>query len=105
MKLTIEILDKISKTYGDSFYLLDTKQFEINYKELEAAFRSIYENTHIAYSYKTNYTPKLCKIVDDLGGFAEVVSDMEYNIAKNLGVQPEKVYFNGPYKFYLMVAQ
>lgn len=98
MKLTIEILDKISKTYGDSFYLLDTKQFKINYRELEAAFRSIYENTHIAYSYKTNYTPKLCKIVDDLGGFAEVVSDMEYNIAKNLGVEPEKVYFNGPYK-------
>jgi len=98
MNLTIETLNKISQTYGESFYILDTKQFEINYKELEHAFRSIYANTHIAYSYKTNYTPKLCKIVDDLGGFAEVVSDMEYNIAKRLGVQPDKIYFNGPYK-------
>lgn len=98
MNLNIDILNKINQNYGETFYILDTKQFETNYKELEQSFRNIYANTHIAYSYKTNYTPKLCKIVDNLGGFAEVVSDMEYNIAKKLGVEPQKIYFNGPYK-------
>lgn len=98
MKLTNRILNEIGKEYGQSFYLLDTKQFTANYKELEKAFRDIYPNSHIAYSYKTNYTTKLCKLVDELGGFAEVVSDMEYKIALKLGVSPRNIYFNGPYK-------
>ncbi|MGO1368498.1 pyridoxal-dependent decarboxylase [Senegalia sp. (in: firmicutes)] len=98
MNLSIDKLQEISNIYGDSFYILDTEQFKINFNELQEAFRNIYPNTYIAYSYKTNYTPRLCKVVDRLGGFAEVVSDMEYDIAKKLGVEPEKIYFNGPYK-------
>lgn len=93
-----EEINKISALYGDAFYLLDTIQFKKNYLELQNAFREIYKNTHIAYSYKTNYTPRLCSIVDELGGFAEIVSDMEYNIAKKINVSSKKIYFNGPYK-------
>jgi diaminopimelate decarboxylase len=98
MNLSYKILNDISNKYGVSFYLLDTKQFITNYKELEKAFRDIYPNSHIAYSYKTNYTPRLCKIVNQLGGFAEVVSDMEYKIALSVNVLPQNIYFNGPYK-------
>jgi diaminopimelate decarboxylase len=36
--------------------------------------------------------------VDLLGGFAEIVSDMEYELAKRIGVKSEKIIFNGPYK-------
>jgi len=32
------------------------------------------------------------------GGFAEVVSEMELELSKKIGVSPEKVFFNGPYK-------
>jgi diaminopimelate decarboxylase len=98
MKLTNRILNEIGNEYGQSFYILESKQFVANYKELEKAFRDIYPNSHIAYSYKTNYIPKLCNLVDKLGGFAEVVSGMEYKIAIKLGVIPKKIYFNGPYK-------
>lgn len=98
MNLSIELLEDISRKYGESFYLLDSKQFEINYIELQEAFRNIYPNTHIAYSYKTNYTPKLCKLVDKHGGLAEIVSDMEYTIALKVGVMPQNIVFNGPYK-------
>lgn len=92
------VLADIGKKYGESFYLLDTGQFERNFIELRTAFRKIYPNTQIAYSYKTNYTPRLCKIVNRLGGYAEIVSDMEYELTKRIGVQPEKVIWNGPYK-------
>lgn len=105
MNLSNKTLKSISQKYGESFYILDTKQFQKNYKELLKAFRDIYPNTHIAYSYKTNYTPHLCKIVDELGGFAEVVSDMEYKIALKVGVLPPKIYFNGPYKDSLAVEE
>lgn len=96
--LNYGILEKISKSVGDSFYLLDSNQFRKNFLELQDAFRSIYPETYIAYSYKTNYIPKLCKIVNELGGYAEVVSDMEIDIANKVGVLPENIIFNGPYK-------
>lgn len=105
MNLNYKALDLISDIYGESFYLLDSKQFIINLNELQTAFRKIYSNSHIAYSYKTNYTPKLCKIVDQLGGYAEIVSDMEYELTKRIGVKPEKVIFNGPYKNHNAVCE
>jgi diaminopimelate decarboxylase len=98
MKLSNDILNTIGKRYGQSFYILDSNQFAANYKELQNSFREIYPESHIAYSYKTNYIPKLCKIVNSSGGFAEVVSEMEYTLALKVGVKHKKIFFNGPYK-------
>ena len=74
-------IEQLRSEYGEAFYLLDSAQFRKNFTELKAAFNDIYPNWNIAYSYKTNYTPKLCKIVNELGGYAEVVSEMELEIA------------------------
>ena len=91
-------MKELTAAVGDAFYLLDSNQFKQNFCELKASFSTIYPNFNIAYSYKTNYTPKLCKIVDELGGFAEVVSDMEMEIALRIGVKPENIIWNGPFK-------
>jgi len=98
MKITWAILEELSNIYGDSFYLLDSQRFERNYDEFLKAFRSIYPKTLIAYSYKTNYIPKLCALIDRKGGYAEVVSEMEFDLALKVGVPPQKIIFNGPYK-------
>lgn len=93
-----QIIKKLQAEYGEAFYLLDSAQFRKNYTELKGAFNDIYPNWNIAYSYKTNYTPKLCKIVNELGGYAEVVSEMELEIAKRVGCKMERVIWNGPIK-------
>jgi diaminopimelate decarboxylase len=93
-----ELIETLRKEYGDAFYLLDSKQFRINYRELKEAFSSIYPKFNIAYSYKTNYTPKLCKIINELGGYAEVVSEMELELALRIGVEPSNIIWNGPIK-------
>lgn len=93
-----EIIKQLQAEYGEAFYLLDSAQFRKNYAELKAAFNDIYPNWNIAYSYKTNYTPKLCKIVNELGGYAEVVSEMELEIAKRIGCKANRVIWNGPIK-------
>ena len=98
MKLNSELIKEIVRNYGAAFYLLESEQFRTNYMELKEAFSKIYPNFNIAYSYKTNYTPKLCRIVNELGGFAEVVSDMELEIALRVGVPPAKIIWNGPFK-------
>jgi diaminopimelate decarboxylase len=37
-------------------------------------------------------------MVKQWGGYAEVVSRMEYELAQRVGVDPERIIFNGPYK-------
>lgn len=98
MELSYNILDELSKEYGDSFYLLNSDIFKKNYKDMLKAFTGIYPKTRIAYSYKTNYTPKLCRMVNALGGAAEVVSEMEMWLAQDIGVNGNDIYYNGPYK-------
>ena len=98
MLLTNILLEKLCNQYGNAFYLINSVQFKQNFIELKEAFSSIYPKFNIAYSYKTNYTPEFCKIVDQMGGYAEVVSDMEMEIALRIGVDPAKIIWNGPYK-------
>lgn len=93
-----QILEQLRAEYGEAFYLLESAQFRKNFAELKNAFNNIYPNWNIAYSYKTNYTPKLCKIVNELGGYAEVVSEMELEIAKRVGCKMDRVIWNGPIK-------
>lgn len=98
MNIDAQLISNLRKNYGDAFYLLDTNQFKINFNELNDSFQKIYQKFNIAYSYKTNYTPKLCKVVDKLGGYAEVVSEMELEIALRIGVNPDRIIWNGPVK-------
>ena len=98
MEINKNVIANLRAQYGDAFYLLDSAQFRKNFLELKEAFNKIYPHWNIAYSYKTNYTPKLCKIVNELGGYAEVVSEMELEIAKRVGCKPDKIIWNGPVK-------
>lgn len=98
MNINKEVIGKLREEYGDAFYLLDSEQFQKNFMELRDAFRKVYPNFNIAYSYKTNYTPKFCRLVYEMGGYAEVVSEMELEIAKRVRVPANRTIWNGPVK-------
>lgn len=98
MILSYRYLNEIASKVGNSYYILDTETFEKNYDCLITSFRNYYKKTIISYSYKTNYIPEFCKIIGRKGGYAEVVSDMEYQLAKHIGVPDKKIIYNGPYK-------
>ena len=89
-----EEASEIEKRFGTPFYIFSEDKFVENYKNLETAFTERYSRFIIAYSYKTNYIPYLCKIVKNMGGFAEVVSRLEYDLALKIGQLPEKIIFN-----------
>lgn len=84
--------------HNTPYYLFDADSFETNYYELKSAFQAIYPKYQIAYSFKTNYTPAVCELVKKLGAYAEVVSDMEYTLAKKIGFPNTKIIYNGPIK-------
>lgn len=80
------------------YYMFYANEFIDNYHDLEESMRAIYPNYQIAYSFKTNYTPAVCNIVKKLGGYAEVVSDMEYSLALKIGFEVNHIIYNGPGK-------
>lgn len=86
------------RKYGSPLYVFHVKEFENNYLTLLNTFRAIYPKYNIGYSFKTNYTPAVVQKVKDLGGLAEVVSDMEYKLAKRIGYESKDIIFNGPVK-------
>ena len=83
-------LSALAETHGASFFVLDAVRFRANFRALLGAFTAHYPDVRIGYSYKTNYTPHLCRIAHDEGGFAEVVSEMEYAAARRIGVPCER---------------
>ncbi len=102
---TYENLNSLSEGFGTPFFLFDQERFEANFREFDAAFRSRYPRLIVGYSYKTNYLPHLCRLVRDLGGEAEVVSELEYDLALRLGQNPAATIVNGPIKPYSLIER
>lgn len=96
--ISAQQFEKLETLYGSPLYLFDRDKFVDNYKRFENTFKRHYQNYRIAYSYKTNYAPYICALVKELGGYAEVVSDMEYYMAKKIGYDNKHIIYNGPYK-------
>lgn len=94
MVTSLELL----REYGSPLYVFHDTEFIENYHHFCDAFRKVYPNYKPGYSYKTNYTPHICKLVKQLGGYAEVVSDMEMWVAKKCGYDNNRIIYNGPCK-------
>lgn len=91
-------INRALELYGSPLYIFNKQEFENNYKCFFSAMREAYDKYELSYSYKTNYAPYICKLVKKLGGYAEVVSDMEYYVAKKVGYEDNQIIYNGPVK-------
>lgn len=95
---THQELEHLSQNIGDSFYILQEENYLKNIIDLKAAFAKHFKKVIIGYSYKTNYIPRLCTIAKENGVYAEVVSEMELDLAVKLGYEYKDIIFNGPFK-------
>lgn len=98
MQFDVNTIRNLEQLFGSPLYVFDEVDFTENYRRFEKTFQNVYPEYCVSYSYKTNYTPYICKLINQLGGYAEVVSGMEYYIAQSVGYKPERIIFNGPDK-------
>lgn len=96
--LTNKQIKEIAIRYGTPCYIAFPDRFKRNLYDFRAAFVSEYDKFILGYSFKTNYTPFLLEMVREFDGYAEVVSDMEYELALKMGFKPEHIILNGPIK-------
>lgn len=92
------LLNRVLNDYGSPLYLFNKTDFIRNYKHFVQCMKCEYDKYTLSYSFKTNYAPYICNLVRKLGGYAEVVSDMEYYIAKKVGFKDDEIIYNGPIK-------
>ena len=98
MQFDVNSIREYEQRFGAPLYVFDEEAFIENYLHFEQCFKSLYRNYVVSYSYKTNYAPYICRLVKKLGGYAEVVSDMELEIAQHVGYENEQIVYNGPSK-------
>ncbi len=85
-------------TFKTPYYVIHKNELDDNFRNLKLALDKYWNNYVIGYSYKTNALPWIIKHFDALGCYAETVSEDEYNLAKLIGVEKNKIIYNGPIK-------
>ncbi len=93
----IEVTELV-KQYGSPLFVFSENKMRDSYRELQSIIREYYPNSEVSWSYKTNYLGAICSIFHQEGAKAEIVSIMEYDMAKHLGVEGKDIIFNGPGK-------
>jgi diaminopimelate decarboxylase len=91
-------VQELCESLGTPMFLISEGLLRDRFRQFRAEFRKRYSNVAVAYSYKTNYLPSVCSILDREGAWAEVVSLLELSIAEKIGVDPQRIIFNGPAK-------
>lgn len=90
----LKVLDRAATP----LFLCDRAILVDRYQELSRCLSAAWPRSIIAYSFKTNYQIARLQVFRELGGWAEVVSGREYQMARALGYPGETIVFNGPYK-------
>lgn len=88
-------MEKVLKT---PFYRVKEKDLLYDIEMLKEALTKNWGNFIIGYSVKTNSLPWLLSYLREHGFFAEVVSDMEYDMAKRMGYTDAQIVYNSPVK-------
>lgn len=93
----VPIADLVKK-YGSPLIVLSESSMRKKHRRLLDVMKMHYPNVELAWSYKTNYLASVCSIFHQEGSKAEVVSRMEYEMARKLGIAGKDIYYNGPGK-------
>ncbi len=91
-------IDRLVKEFGSPLFVFSEKKIRERFRKVSGAFESRYPKVTFGWSYKTNYLDAVCALFHQEGAVAEVVSGMEYEKARRLGVPGSHIIFNGPCK-------
>jgi diaminopimelate decarboxylase len=91
-------VSELVQRFGSPLFVFSEKTLRECIAEFRDAFRKRYRKVRFAWSYKTNYLDAICAIFHQEGWDAEVVSELEYEMARNLGVPGSRIVCNGAYK-------
>jgi len=90
--------EDLVRRFGSPLYLVLEAVIRDRYRRLHTALNKEGIEAQIAYSIKTNYLTAVCRVFEQEGAFAEIVSGVEHAIVSRAGFPDDRIVFNGPYK-------
>lgn len=91
-------VDALVAQYGSPLFVYSERTIRRQFRTIRNAFANRYPDVTFGWSYKTNYLKAICAIFHQEGAMAELVSKMEYDKAKALGIPGKQIILNGPHK-------
>ncbi len=91
-------VEQLVQQYGSPLFVYSERTLRRQFRTIRNAFTTRYPNVAFGWSYKTNYLKAICAIFHQEGAMAELVSKMEYDKAKALGIPGKQIILNGPHK-------
>jgi diaminopimelate decarboxylase len=91
-------IDALIRDYGSPLFVFSESCLRNRVREVRASMKQQLPHARLGWSYKTNYLGAICSVFHQEGSVAEVVSGMEYEMARRLGVEGHEIIFNGPAK-------
>lgn len=90
-------LEELSRTWGSPLHVVNAARLRDNVRRFSSVSREC-PPCEVFYSYKTNPVPGVLRELHRHGVGAEVISHYELWLALELGVNPDKIIYNGPAK-------
>ena len=86
------------KTFETPAYIVKKEILDESITSFNDALNKYFTHNILSYSLKTNSLPYILKSIKKYGGYAEVVSHDEYELARLAGFSIDKIVYNGPLK-------
>ncbi|TFG24440.1 MAG: hypothetical protein EU532_12590, partial [Promethearchaeota archaeon] len=97
IKLDNFYLDEILKASKTPFMVILESRIRNNIKTFNKVFKSVFNNFQGFYSFKANFLPEVCSIINSENFGAEVISLPELELALHTGFSSNKILAGGPY--------
>lgn len=93
-----ETILALTQSLGTPLYVIDEQSLIDAANSIDSAFRLFPAPVLVAYPYKTNSLREICSYMHNHGRLAEVASSIELEMALSLGIRPEAIIYNSPFK-------
>ena len=91
------LLDDILRNSTTPLMIFLENRVRNNINAFSRVFKSVFKNFQCFYSFKANFLPEICKIIQSEGIGAELIGLPELNLALKLQFPPNKIIVGGPY--------
>ncbi len=91
------LLDDILRKSTTPLMIFLENRVRNNVNTFSRVFKSVFKNVQCFYSFKANFLPEICKIIQSEGVGAELIGLPELNLALKLQFPPNKIIVGGPY--------
>jgi len=86
---------ELAREFGTPLYVFDEVHLRARATEMRDAFCARWHNTLVLYATKAYYSPYLARLFKEAGLGIDVTSEGELEIARRVGLEPDKIYLHG----------